>query len=282
MLLLRVGLMLALVACTITSRDAFAQNENATGTESNATASVRLLSDLLAEKPDAEKGVTRKDVVLDLEIGQVALQVISWKHTDDAPETVATVPFMQDLDRESVTKLTRGLSDKAPRTLNRQLAATVYKEFGRDLYWSKHLGRLPADAHGNFDRERFELIGFAELKGKKVVDADNDPIGKVADIGIDETNGTIAYCVVQSEDKSLRAIPVGAFVERDSKKDWKIELELEQVMLFEPFTEGKPPQKIDRGWQEYVAVRYGRDALQTETKAKTNREKVKEDKAKRD
>jgi len=112
------------------------------------------------------------------------------------------------------------------------------------------------------------------------VDADGEQIGSLTDLGMDVASGTIIYCVIRSEDKTLRAIPLGAFVDRDPKQDWKIELESEQVMMFAPFTGGKPPQNIDRGWQEYVAVRYGRNALQTETNSEIKREKVSEQKTK--
>jgi len=279
-------LLIALILNSISAELAHAQNEPATETSALPASKVRMVSDILDDgAPDKngvldKKSIKRQEIVLDLETASAALQVVSWKHSDNAKEIVAVVPFMENLDPSQATKLARGLSDEAPRSLNRQLAATVYKEFGRDVYWSKHLERLPADAHGKFDRERFELTGFTDLKGKRIVDANGDLIGSLVDMGMDGESGMIIYCVIQSADKSLRAIPLGAFVDRDPKQDWKIELEREQVMLFEPFADEKTPQKIDRGWQEYVAVRYGRNALQTEKKGEINREKVSEQKTK--
>ncbi len=277
------ALVLAFMVNVLAGRVAIAQNEAATETPSTAAdTTIRLLSEMMKDGADGKNSVVKKEIVLDLETGNVALQVVSWKHTKDGQEIVAVVPFMENLEPEQASKLARGLSEEKPPSMNRQLAATVYKEFGRDVYWSKYLERLPADAHGKFDRERFELTGFTELKGKRVVDAEGVSIGNLADIGVDEASGAIVYCVVQSEDKSQRAIPLGAFVDRDAKKDWKIELQREQVMMFEPFGVGTTPQQIDRGWQEYVAVRYGRNALQTEAKGEINREKVQEQKSERD
>lgn len=275
-------LMLLLLVSTLAAIGTVSHGQNRAATETNATAvsEVRLLTALMNDGTQGGNGIAIKEIVLDLETASAALQVVSWKHTDNGNEIVAVVPIMQNLEPSQTTKLASGLRSEAPRSLNRQLAGTVYKEFGRDVYWSKHLEQLPPDGHGKFDRERFELTGFTELKGKRIVDADGDAIGTLTDMGMAADTGSIVYCVIQSEDRSRRAIPLGAFVDRDPKQDWKIELESPQVMLFAPFADGNPPQKIDRGWQEYVAVRYGRNALQTETRGKINREKVNEQKTK--
>lgn len=265
-----------------------AQNKDATDAAKD-DGKVVLLSTLLEkadsnkpqssrENEQAKKDVVINDIVLDFETSQVALQIVSWTHVDKGQRVFAVTPFLPALDGELTTKLSRTMSKSSPASMNRELATVVYKEFGRELYWSQYLKRLPPDAHGNFDRERFELTAFRDLQGKKISDTDGDAVGTLTDVGVNERSGEIVYCVIKSNDESLRAIPLGAFVDRKSKSDWKIELEREQIVLFEPFDKAQPPQAIDRGWQEYVAVRYGRDALQAKPNAKENKQKVEEDK----
>ena len=57
---------------------------------------------------------------------------------------------------------------------------------------------------------------------------------------------------------------MGAFSRIGGSRQWEIELDKEDVMKFKPFDPSAPPVEVDGGWIEYVAVRYGRDSLQTE------------------
>jgi hypothetical protein len=197
----------------------------------------------------------------------VALQILSWQHGDVAKPVIAMAPYSPKVDVAQATKLAKELSTTEPPTLNRKLAATLHSTFGQDVYWSKYITRLQPSAESKFDREKYELVPFATIKNKKIVDIDGELLGKLIDVGVRE-EGDIAYCVLQSTDGDLRAIPLGAFLDRERNKDWKIELKREQVFQFKPFDAQQTPQEIERGWQEYVAVRYGRDSLQEVPKAK--------------
>jgi len=114
-------LLIALILNSISAQLAYAQNEPATETSATSASKVRLVSDILDDEARDKNSIKRKEIVLDLETASAALQVVSWKHTDNAKEIVAVVPFMENLDASQATKLARGLSDAAPRSLNRQL-----------------------------------------------------------------------------------------------------------------------------------------------------------------
>jgi sporulation protein YlmC with PRC-barrel domain len=227
---------------------------------------VRLISELI--KDEGSK-VQVKDLVLDLETGHAALQIVSWRHTDSAKAAskpvVAVAPYSPIMDIERATKLAKELSSAEPPTLNRKLAADLHSTFGQDVYWSKYISGLQPKTDSTFDKEEYELVPFATLKNKKIVDIDGESLGTLVDVALRES-GDIAYCVLKSPDGALRAIPLGAFMDRERNRDWKIDLKREQILQFRPFEPQRTPQDIELGWKEYVSVRYGRDTLQEESK----------------
>jgi sporulation protein YlmC with PRC-barrel domain len=233
---------------------------------------VRLISELIEERKASN--VQLHDFVLDLETGHAALQVVSWLHTDGAKRVVAVAPFSPNIDVKRATQLSKELSSAEPTTLTRELAATLHSTFGQDIYWSKYISRLQPAAGKKFDKEKHELVPFATLKDKRIVDIDGGALGTLVDVGLRES-GDIVYCVLQSSDGALRAIPLGAFLDRERCKDWKIELKRDQILQFSPYNRREIPQNIDRGWQEYVAVRYGRDTLQEVPKADPSSQSLK-------
>lgn len=224
---------------------------------------VRLISDLTKQRDDNKIQV--KDLVLDLETGHAALQIVSWRHTNGSSEVVAVVPFFPELDIKKVTQLAKELTSPDPAALTRKLAATIHATFGEAVYWSKYISKLPKETSNKFDQEQYQLVPFQAIKNKKIVAINGTSLGTLEDVGLSDA-GEIVYCVVKSSD-GCRAIPLGAFLDRERDKDWKIELKPEQVFQFKTFDPKQPPHEVDRGWQEYVAVRYGRDTLQEVPKA---------------
>ena len=87
------------------------------------------------------------------------------------------------------------------------------------------------------------------------------------DLCIDSSKGDVMYCVMESKNKELRAIPLGAFVMPSTSYRWLIELPRAEILKFAPFDMAAPPSQVDHAWQEYVAVRYGRTGLQPEPAA---------------
>ncbi len=254
---------LLFLVCGVLAAFTFVSAQDLTATSKEGQA-VHLVSERLKESQDSKVQV--KDVVLDLETGHAALQIVSWQHTDSAKPVVAVAPFLPKLDVTQATKLAKELATTEPPSLTRKLAAAVHSTFGRDVYWANFIKGLRPERNAKFDKEAYELVSFTSIKDKKIVDVDDGVLGTLTDIGLRDS-GDIAYCVLKNSDNELRAIPLGAFLNRERDKDWKIELKREQVFQFSPFKPESIPQEIDRGWQEYVAVRYGRDTLQEVPKA---------------
>ena len=258
--------------CTLLATVTSSAKAQTTETTIKEGGKVSLISDLL--KDSTRSSVQVQDFVLDLETGHAALQIVSWQHTDRAKPVIAVAPFSPKMDVKLATQLAHEISSTEPPTLNRQLAESLHKTFGQEVYWSKYIRRLKSAADAQFDSEKYELVPFATIKDKKIVAVDGEALGTLADVGLSDS-GDIAYCVLKSSDGALRAIPLGAFLNRERNKDWTIELESKQVLQFKPFDRQHVPQVIDRGWQEYVAVRYGRDALQEVPKVDTANEPAK-------
>ena len=107
------------------------------------------------------------------------------------------------------------------------------------------------------------LIRFSKLSGLDIVDNTDKEIGNVKTAVINTEHASIAYLLVEmAVDKKLRAIPLGAFEYYYAADAWKINLAGERIAKFPPVSADELPKQLDRGWVEYVAVRFGRNTLQ--------------------
>lgn len=211
-------------------------------------------------KRSSEHGVSVNDLLLDLETAHVALLVIQWKHSDQGDSYRAVLPWSDALPQEGLdSSFWKSLSTVPPQGVNRAFAGSVYSSAKRDIYWSQKLAAQPAE----FDRESFQLSAYANLVGQAVADKQQKSLGKITDVGINDTTGEIVYFVLTSGEGEHRAIPLGAFTVRPKSVPWAIDLDREQVLAFETCELEPAPQSVARGWQEFVAVKYGRNAVQT-------------------
>jgi hypothetical protein len=225
---------------------------------------VELAEDAL--KASEKSKIKTQDYIVDLETADIALKIVSWQHTDNSKRVIAAVPFAVRTDSEA-SKVWYQLSANEPVDMNRELASKIYADFGQDIYWSTYLSGLEGENQKGFDPQKFLLTTMASLKGTEVKDIEDRNYGKVVDLAINASTGDIVYCVVKNDkDGSLRAIPLGALVGRDLSHGWKIELASDAISKFEAFDRSNPPQFVDRGWEEYVSVRYGRRGLQEDAK----------------
>lgn len=119
--------------------------------------------------------------------------------------------------------------------------------------------------------ESRHFVRWSELSDLPVTDADGKAIGNIRDFALSDRGNSIAYAAVtfleeskaktDGEAKRLHAIPLGAFVVKPGVKAWELELP-EGILADAPgFSGDKWPDKIGRGWIEYVHVRYGRSAV---------------------
>jgi sporulation protein YlmC with PRC-barrel domain len=205
------------------------------------------------------------DVAFDLETGHLALLVAS-SGTSDLSKRYALLPFIPGdrlIQFDWEKKLTL---QSQPLTAARAEAAELYRDYKQAIYWIDFAKKKMADSKGVFDEKDYALTFYSTLVQRPIVDMDGTPIGKVDDVAIKSANGEILYMVMLSDDSEKRAIPLAAFVGDQRPDSWSIELMAAQIFKFKPFTLKDPPIEVERGWEEYVATRYGRSGLQAKKK----------------
>ena len=202
-----------------------------------------------------------EDIAFDLETGHLAVLVAAKSEVGKEVEWTM-LPFVHG-DRlvkfawEKATKLTT-----TPMTITRMQVNEVYRLFQQAVYWLEFATQYEAEPGHKFDDQDFKLIFFSNLKKMPVSDSQGRVIGRIDDVALKASNGTIIYMVMQTEDNRLRAIPLGAFVADEKNNRWFIELTKDQIQKFKTFEENTPPPQIETDWKEYVAVKYGRGGLQ--------------------
>jgi sporulation protein YlmC with PRC-barrel domain len=222
------------------------------------------------------------DLALDLETEHVALAIVDAKKIeskDATKESFVAVPTctlncgegktaLHDWVTAAMLDKSRRLASKTPE-ITRHWAAEEYAAYEQDPYWVQFLSRRrQEDPEFAFDVETSKLALLSQLRGTPVTDQSGKKIGAIADFGIEPATSMIAYAAfaASSDDASkagLRAIPLGAFEAVPGQKSWTIQLPAESITKFKPFEKDAWPTEIERGWTEYIAVRYGRGGLQS-------------------
>lgn len=114
--------------------------------------------------------------------------------------------------------------------------------------------------------ERYGLTSLRGLLPVALVNPQGESLGRVVDFGA--TSNRVAeagdrrlrYAVVEygPPDARLRtAMPLGAIVAGPDQPKWLCELPRQTFAEMPTFAESSWPTAVDRGWIEYIAVRYG-------------------------
>jgi len=216
-------------------------------------------------KKDREAIGKVEDVAFDLETEHLALLIASNRTSDDS-KRYALVPFIPGdrlIQFDWEKKLTL---QTLPPSVARAEAAELYRDYKQAVYWIDFAKKKLADSKASFDEKGFSLTFYSTLKRRSVVDSEGTPVGEVDDVAVKSSNGEILYIVMLSSNAESRAVPLGAFVSEEGSDHWSIDLTAEQILKFQPFQAKSRPIRVDRGWEEYVAVKYGRGGLQTSKK----------------
>lgn len=255
---------LALIAC-VPMGSAVAQNGEATKSAQPASGETVVLASQVLQR-SSKHGAKCNELMLDLETAHAALLTVTCQPADNSESFEAVLPWDGSLpDKPLDADFWKQLSRVPPEGINRDFASKVYSAAKKEIYWSDELN--DSQSPEKFDTEKYRLSSLSEVMGQPVQDKAGKPLGKIVDLGINDSTGAIVYCVLESSDGKLRAIPLAAFVADAKSKAWTIDLDQEQVFAFEASQLDQPPQSVARGWQEYVAVKYGRNGLgQVETK----------------
>lgn len=215
-----------------------------------------------------------RDLALDLETGHVALTVVG-DSKDGREEFLVIPPRLLKEDRSRRLTLLRNAD--GPRlavadleeSLQRGFAGARYRAFGEEPYWSlpKIGEKVSAGEIPKWD-EHYRLTLLSKLSGTKVVDKNGHPLGPLMGFAFSPKSGQIVYAAIRlDENDSDRhlAIPLSAFVvpseDSGSPATWQIELSSEIVQDTPGFDARHWPTELERGWIEYVHVRYGRSPL---------------------
>jgi sporulation protein YlmC with PRC-barrel domain len=219
-----------------------------TGTEDQRPrADVRLYSQLLAD----QKTTKVADILVDLELGYGALVKVA---PDDK-----LLPFTHFVTQKPLSNPVDATS-----RINRSAVKAVCEACNEKPYWNL----LVNQAHGKvdlnqLDLESYELISARSLIPKEVLAADGkEKLGAIVDMAFDMQSGELLYLVLKSKDL-LRAVPLGAFEGKATSESWRIDLPGNLVYQFKPFAMNEIPKAIDRGWTEFISVKYGRNGLQS-------------------
>lgn len=223
----------------------------------------------------SQQGAQCNELLLDLETAHAALLTVTCQASDDSETYEAVLPWQRSLPDEPLDgNFWKQLLRAPSESMDRAFADRVYSAAKKEIYWFEEL--VDSKSAEKFDTKKYQLTRLSDLTGQAVQDKSGKPLGKIVDLGINDETGAIVYCVLESKDSKLRAIPLAAFVADSHSKTWHIDLDSEQVFAFETSDLDEPPQSVARGWQEYVAVKYGRTGLQQATEKDTDKDTEKD------
>lgn len=219
-----------------------------TGTEDQRPrADVRLYSQLLVD----QEPTSVADIFVDLELSYGALVMLA---PDDK-----LLPFTHFLTRKPLSKPIDSIS-----RITRSTVKALCEACDEKPYWTSLVNQVNNKVDlDKLDLDSYELISARFLIQKEVRAADGkEKIGAIVDMAFDMQSGELLYLVLESKDV-FRAVPLGAFEGKATSEAWRIDLPGNLVYQFKPFTMKEIPKAIDRGWTEFISVKYGRNGLQS-------------------
>jgi hypothetical protein len=202
-----------------------------------------------------------QDVIMDLDTGHVPFVVLAVEDADGAaaPLVVPTSAIRDFGTREQSLRLTAEelrQSPKVPKAaseLTRAWATSVLGHFKTEPYWKADNDRVS---------DRDVLVRASQLHDVVVLADDGKPLGRIQDFAM-TSRGDIAYAGLSRHDKTdqLHPIPLSAFIAPVGNAEWRLNLPPDIVENTPKFAAASWPTTLDRGWLEYVHVRYGRSVF---------------------
>jgi hypothetical protein len=142
---------------------------------------------------------------------------------------------------------------KVATDLTRSWAEIALSHFNLAPYWKTEKDQVS---------DRDLLIRASTLRNMAVVDDDGKPLGRIYDFAI-TSRGDIAYAGLAKGDNAerLHPVPASAFIVPGGNAEWRLDLPPDIVNNTPTFAAVDWPKTLDRGWLEYVHVRYGRSVF---------------------
>lgn len=212
-----------------------------------------------AQLKDSEPAIAGRlsNVVLDLEAGQIS----AWLVETDGHTMIVPFNAFQSLPKQAVIELTArvrqswtSLPTVGRRTVDRTLVQSALQSLD-----SQAIAEAPADV----DTPLGPLVAITECVGAVVRDADGRQVATLIDISA-RPDGTLQYAVLEKvpdgAEMEILAVPLGAFVLSAGNQVWRIDLPSELIVKRTSIQrdEATWPVDVDRGWEEFVRVKYGR------------------------
>jgi hypothetical protein len=144
------------------------------------------------------------------------------------------------------------------------MAATV-KTSDETVELRDEQGNVAWDQASQSD-DAYAFASLKQVRDMPVTNNSGDDMGRIVDFAVARDTGLIAYaamacsCLPDTADK-LYPIPLSALVVKPDAKAWILELPIDVLAGTPTFPVNDWPEKVERGWVEYVHVRYGRSAF---------------------
>ena len=265
----------ALMLCLVSSLPAMGQlpsneadrriasaQENAETINKPVESQILMASKLLwTELKKGEMNLGRiEELAFDLETEHLAILLLETNGTGKLPQW-NLIPFVNG-DRlvkfpwENSTQLA-----VRPTSLNRMQANELYRSYKEAIYWIEFAMQHDKASGQKFDDQDFQLTLLKGIVDKPILDKFGEVVGRIEDIAISASKGTILYMVLRTIDDRRIAIPLGAFAADDNASRWMIELTKDQIIKFKGFDESSRPTTADSGWLEFVAVPGGKSSI---------------------
>lgn len=196
------------------------------------------------------------DVALDLDSGRLALLLVApplsgAMHLLALPAegvqpgvmTLAVPSASDAIENSPRYRLMAG-----PETLTRDWAAKSYEHFGREPLW----------AIDDADDRRLTLA--STLFDLPVTDSSGKELGRIEDLALVLDQAAVGYVALRMNGQprgKMFPVPLSAVVIDPETGNWVLELPKGVLANAPSFDANQWPERIERGWVEYVHVRYG-------------------------
>lgn len=203
------------------------------------------------------------DLILDLDTGRVALLVLGGQEVGTGSTTVvAPMSALRELDgKGEMIRLSSEQIHTAPHPpksngeITREWTGVALDHFGIAPYWNSE--KLDVEIS-----PRDVLPRASSMHNVVVTDQDGKELGRIVDFAV-TARGDIAYAglAMNGDDQKLHPVPLSAFVVPVGNSQWQLRIPRDIVANTPTFAVSNWPKSLDRGWLEYVHVRYGRSVF---------------------